>query len=86
MTLFDRINAILRSRELSLAPTQEVLDDQIVTDPVVPMSQEEEMQARYGVPQDDLDEVQRLKRKIIEQLLANPEDAPGALPQDVKGF
>lgn len=85
MNLFDRINAILRSRMAQEPPVHNVIDEQIMGAEVFPQSQAEEAQARFGVPQEELDEVQLLKRKIIEDLLQNQGTAQDELPQTVKG-
>lgn len=84
-TLFDRINAVLRSRELDLSGPVKHVEEEIVAAPMEALSQEEEMQARYGVPQEELDQVQLLKRKIIQDLLNNQEEAAEPLPQNIKG-
>lgn len=86
MTLFDRINAVLRSRMLNESPVHNVLDDQIVTENVQPMSQEEEMQARYGVPEEFIDQATLLKRRYLQKLLSEPDGAEEPLPQDIKAF
>ena len=84
MSLFDRINSILRSRMMNDSPVQNV-DDQIVGAEVFPQSQEEEAQARFGVPDDFVDDVTLLKERHLKRLL-NEMGAEEPLPQDVKGL